>query len=464
MPTCRICLQERTPAWMAFCTGRLSICRYCVKLLNRTDLSPRDAPAQWRADFLRYLRPGASTWDDGWFADRLEERLNDPEAVRRSVPLRVLRAHRAGLVCIDRKYLNYPARWAFKRYLVKHQDKYTCNVCGKLEGDDGRALHVHHIVHRSRSGTNAKTNLVTLCLECHQKQHPGIVIGAEGGEPRGTMPDVEVEPAHDAWDSGTEIQLGGITAAIHHIERGARTFSDYEKAMVDDLGEEVRPYLLSFYEGVRHSPGMHAEGMSSIEEVCRLREGDTADACQRAAHQDGVADAGKQESFLALSEPAATMPAASEPVAEPARDPPLVTVSPPAVCSPQPPDSANIRTHLFAFAIAAGFVLVALLLAMFSINRPPQEQPVVSAPQATAMPAATTPAPPTDEAQAARLVAWYAAEQAWRRQHAAFMADPERSAAMRQAIFDIDRETNHVLPAEDLLERAFARAAKETQR
>lgn len=48
--------------------------------------------------------------------------------------------------------------------------------------------------------------------------------------------------------------MAGATLAIYHIERGARTFAAYAKAMVDDIGEGIRPYLKSFYAAVYFDP------------------------------------------------------------------------------------------------------------------------------------------------------------------------------------------------------------------
>lgn len=199
---------------MAFRTQRLSVCRWCVTLLNRTSLSPREAPMRWREDFLERLRPGANTWPENWFASRLAESLHDPQRVRRSEPLRVMRAHAAGLVCVDREYLDYPRNWAFKRYKIKDEDGYSCALCGGREAD-GVTLHVHHIVHRSRSGTNAQRNLVTLCVGCHQEQHPGCVITAEGGEPRGMAIDDSVPDSADEILDDNESTDSSVSSAEH---------------------------------------------------------------------------------------------------------------------------------------------------------------------------------------------------------------------------------------------------------
>lgn len=64
-----------------------------------------------------------------------------------------------------------------------------------------------------------------------------------------------------------EIIQAGITLAGYHIEAGAREFSAYAKAMLADLGEQARPFLRSWYEGVRHYPGFSNDGMTASAEL-----------------------------------------------------------------------------------------------------------------------------------------------------------------------------------------------------
>jgi N12 class adenine-specific DNA methylase len=65
-----------------------------------------------------------------------------------------------------------------------------------------------------------------------------------------------------------ELLQAGITLAGYHIERGARTFAAYAKAMLDDMGDAVRPYLKSFYMAVKYDPrAAGLDGMSSAADV-----------------------------------------------------------------------------------------------------------------------------------------------------------------------------------------------------
>lgn len=59
-----------------------------------------------------------------------------------------------------------------------------------------------------------------------------------------------------------EIIAIGAEMAVYHIERGAVKFADYCKAMVDDLGDVIRPYLKSFYSSARYMPQSIENGLS----------------------------------------------------------------------------------------------------------------------------------------------------------------------------------------------------------
>ena len=58
------------------------------------------------------------------------------------------------------------------------------------------------------------------------------------------------------------LAIGTEMAVYHHIEKGARKFTEYAKAMIEDLGEAIRPYLKAFYNGARDLPEVEANGWS----------------------------------------------------------------------------------------------------------------------------------------------------------------------------------------------------------
>ena len=49
------------------------------------------------------------------------------------------------------------------RYFVFARDKYTCQACHRKN----QILHTHHIIYRSKGGTDRADNLITVCADCH---------------------------------------------------------------------------------------------------------------------------------------------------------------------------------------------------------------------------------------------------------------------------------------------------------
>ena len=65
-----------------------------------------------------------------------------------------------------------------------------------------------------------------------------------------------------------ELLQDGITLAGYHIERGARTFAAYAKAMLGDMGEGIRPYLKQLYMALKFDPRANAlDGLDSAAAV-----------------------------------------------------------------------------------------------------------------------------------------------------------------------------------------------------
>lgn len=62
--------------------------------------------------------------------------------------------------------------YSSRRSAILHRDNYTCQCCGKKNC----RLEVHHIKFRSNGGTDDEENLITLCKECHDGVHAGIVV------------------------------------------------------------------------------------------------------------------------------------------------------------------------------------------------------------------------------------------------------------------------------------------------
>lgn len=67
-----------------------------------------------------------------------------------------------------------------------------------------------------------------------------------------------------------KVQAAGIRLAMGLIERGTTAFSDYAGKMVRMLGDKIRPWLKSFYEGARWTPGYEGYAFTPTEEVAKF--------------------------------------------------------------------------------------------------------------------------------------------------------------------------------------------------
>ena len=60
-----------------------------------------------------------------------------------------------------------------------------------------------------------------------------------------------------------EILAIGLEIAVGHIDRGVKSFADFAKVMIADLGDVVRPYLKAFYNGARDLPEVAENGLAN---------------------------------------------------------------------------------------------------------------------------------------------------------------------------------------------------------
>jgi len=60
--------------------------------------------------------------------------------------------------------------WNVREYVL-YRDGHTCQACKGRSRDT--VLEVHHIIPRSKRGTDRPDNLITLCHTCHEKLHKG---------------------------------------------------------------------------------------------------------------------------------------------------------------------------------------------------------------------------------------------------------------------------------------------------
>ncbi|NLE27797.1 MAG: hypothetical protein GX625_21165 [Clostridiaceae bacterium] len=78
-------------------------------------------------------------------------------------------------------FLEYPPDWENRRSQVIARDR-ICQQCSKQVKRRNK-MHIHHVVPRSKGGTNRLDNLVLLCEKCHKKIHKNIPFEGDSFEP-----------------------------------------------------------------------------------------------------------------------------------------------------------------------------------------------------------------------------------------------------------------------------------------
>lgn len=69
--------------------------------------------------------------------------------------------------------------------MVLNRDNYTCQYCKGKHKDS--KLEVHHIVFRSKHGSDEESNLITLCHTCHKALHSGKISLKLEGKVKGNL-------------------------------------------------------------------------------------------------------------------------------------------------------------------------------------------------------------------------------------------------------------------------------------
>jgi hypothetical protein len=79
-------------------------------------------------------------------------------------------------VCVS--YPGYPPDWNERRELAKNRDGKKCVKC-----ISSFQLHTHHKTALSKGGSNSLDNLITLCKQCHLKEHNTKSFGNSSSGP-----------------------------------------------------------------------------------------------------------------------------------------------------------------------------------------------------------------------------------------------------------------------------------------
>ncbi len=145
---------------------------------------------QTRRNRLRYRKPRfnnrVSTKKKGWLAPSIEHKINSHlkivEDLNKIMPINKIIVEVASFDVQKIKNPNIQGKeyqegeqlgfWNVREYVL-FRDDHVCQHCKGKSKDP--ILNVHHIVQRKDGGSNAPSNLITLCETCHNDYHKGKI-------------------------------------------------------------------------------------------------------------------------------------------------------------------------------------------------------------------------------------------------------------------------------------------------
>ena len=145
----------------------------------------------------RFLNRGNSIKKDRYcptITSKFYGHLKEIEFCKKILPIKdtVLETGKFDTQLMEKPWLQ-EHKWAYKRGVNygyanarEHalvRDKYTCQCCGKKNC----RVEAHHIVFRSKDGSNDLDNYVTLCEDCHKAVHLGKIVLKLNGKRRSTL-------------------------------------------------------------------------------------------------------------------------------------------------------------------------------------------------------------------------------------------------------------------------------------
>lgn len=138
----------------------------------------------------------------------------------------------------------YPSDWDTRRRDVYERDNYTCQNCGREGGPIGDAeLHAHHIVPKGKGGTHKKSNLKTICKNCHDAIHGDSIAPTSTDE--NSSVDLEFPLSTDEYPYSVSTQLEclnlvfSISESLERISEDSSKFGKYANMHQSiDAGDE----------------------------------------------------------------------------------------------------------------------------------------------------------------------------------------------------------------------------------
>ena len=80
----------------------------------------------------------------------------------------------------------------------------------------------------------------------------------------------EIDKSKGQVTLDSRVIKAGFDLTRYYILAGTRSFSDYTQKMVEEYGDDIKPYLMSWYLAVRYYPGFDPTGMDTADQINKI--------------------------------------------------------------------------------------------------------------------------------------------------------------------------------------------------
>ena len=181
-----------------------------------------------------------------------------------------------------KNYQNGPLKdfYNVKQYVLD-RDNYKCQSGQKVK--HSRHLHVHHIIFRSKGGSDAPGNLITLCETCHENLHNGQFVILKGKKSKTKhATEIGVIKSQLTKSSIPHVETFGYETKYkrEQVLKLPKTHSNDAIAICMEDGELVEPNETIFIKkhiskgDYKLRKGSHSEIVIPVGKLFGLRKGD----------------------------------------------------------------------------------------------------------------------------------------------------------------------------------------------
>lgn len=147
---------------------------------------------------VRFLNRKNSTKSDRHsptMKSKLQSHIKEIEFIKSILPISLLVLETATFDTHLMKNPNINRHWGYQKgpnygfentkAMILNRDNYKCQFCKGKHKDN--KLEVHHVIFRSKGGSDEQANLITLCHTCHKDLHEGKIKPNFKGKTKGNL-------------------------------------------------------------------------------------------------------------------------------------------------------------------------------------------------------------------------------------------------------------------------------------